>query len=158
MAELPWKIDTSISVEQVQKSVGTQDKPIVTEVEKGFIKKYLEAVGDNNPLWQDPSYARQGPYGTPVAPPYIICGANMMGSLLPNIPRPREKVLDGGAEWEFLLPINSGDTISAITRLANITERELKGLGKAVFFIFETTHINQKKQTIAKSNATIIYY
>ena len=58
MAELPWKIDTSITVEQLQKMVGVEDKPVVVEVEKGHIKRFVEAVGDSNPLWQDPVYAK----------------------------------------------------------------------------------------------------
>ena len=158
MAELPWKIDTSITVEQLQKMVGVEDKPVVVEVEKGHIKRFVEAVGDSNPLWQDPVYAKDSVYEKPVAPPSIIFGANMMGSVMPNMPRPREKVLDGGAEWEFFKPIEAGDTISATTCLARLFERELKGLGKAIFFVLVTTHTNQRKEVVARSNATIICY
>ena len=35
MAELPWEIDTSLTIEQIQQMVGTEDEPVTVEIEKG---------------------------------------------------------------------------------------------------------------------------
>ena len=36
------------------------------------ILRFCEGIGDDNPLWTDPEYAAEGPYGTLVAPPSFI--------------------------------------------------------------------------------------
>ena len=156
-----------ISLDELKRLTGTESKPLVVEIEKGIIKKFAEAIGDANPLWQDEEYAKKTKYGGIIAPPELFC-ATMMQSpiptqtgalppLLPEVPLPLEWVLDGGAEWEFLLPVRPGDIITSTTKLVHVSGREGK-LGKMVFFILETTHKNQRGETVARSRSTIINY
>jgi acyl dehydratase len=38
------------------------------------VTKFAGGIGDINPLWTDQDYARDSPYGAPVAPPSFIIG------------------------------------------------------------------------------------
>ena len=52
-----------LTEEMRQKAVGTVSGPAVLEVEKGAIKRFAEAVGDANPLWNDEASARKSRFG-----------------------------------------------------------------------------------------------
>ena len=123
-----------------------------------MIKKFAESIGDPNPLWQDEEYARKTKYGGITAPPQIFCTAMLSGSsTFPEVPFPFKRMLDGGGEWEFFLPLRPGDVITSTTKFANVSEREGK-LGIMVFMVFETTHKNQRGEIVAKSRGTLISY
>ena len=44
-------------------------EPWCYEATRDNIRHYAHGIGDDNPLWCDPDYARNGPYGELVAPP-----------------------------------------------------------------------------------------
>lgn len=73
------------------------------------ILRFAEGIGDDNPLWTDPDYAAQGPYGTLIAPPSFIFAC--LGSVQVGW-----RGLGGfHAEtiMEFKRPIKVGDKIDA---------------------------------------------
>jgi acyl dehydratase len=154
-------------VEDLQKKVGTEGKPVRLEIEKCLVRRYVEAVGDNNPLWQDEEYARGTSYGGIIAPPWLLCAlmatfptvsqAKTLPSAVPEVTLPRERVLDGGGEWEFSLPLRLGDTITARTKLGKVFEREGR-IGKMLFFVYETKYTNQRGELVARSSSTLINY
>jgi acyl dehydratase len=155
------------NIEDLKKSIGIEGKPLVMEIEKGMIKKFANAIGDTNPLWQDEEYAQKTKYKGIIAPPGIFCAIMMFmpvtsepkeaPSLLPGGPLPLERVLDGGAEWEFISPVKLGETITSTTKLTRVLKREGK-MGKMVFLALETIFKNQENKIVAKSHATIINY
>lgn len=146
----------AITVETLRQMVGKEGKPAVLEIEKGMVRKFAEAIGDPNPLWQDEQYAKKSRYKGIVAPPQIFCASMLSGAATrPDIPLPYKRILDGGGEWEFFLPVKPGDIITSITKFADVLEREGKA-GKMAFLIFETTHQNQRGEIVAKSRGTLI--
>jgi hydroxyacyl-ACP dehydratase HTD2-like protein with hotdog domain len=90
-----------------------------------------------------------------MAPPSLLVTVMMSGApTRPEVPT-MSRILDGGGEWEYYLPIKPGDVITCVTELADVTEREGKS-GKMVFLKFETAHTNQKGELVGKSISTII--
>ena len=160
-------VEKEVSVEELKKKIGTEAEPITFEIEKGLIRRFVEAVGDTNPLWQDEEHAKKTKYGGIIAPPFLLCAAMTLHPhppepkkvplMVPGVLMPREHALDGGGEWEFFLPLKLGDTVTSCTRLANVFEREGKA-GKMLFFVYETTYTNQRDEVIARSSSTLINY
>lgn len=159
--------ERGISTEELQKKIGTEGKPVTLEIDKGLIRRYVEAVGDTNPLWQDVEYARSTRYGGIIAPPWLLCAlmatfpivsqSKTLPSAVPEVTLPREHILDGGGEWEFFLPLSVGDTITSRTRLANVFERQGR-IGLMLFFVYETSYTNQRGELVARSSSTLINY
>ncbi len=157
----------SITLEELQKKIGTEAKPIEFELGKELIRRLVQAVGDSNPLWQDEEYAQKAQYGGIVAPPWLLCALMTVSlpdsrpgsvlSLVPEIPPPRKHILAGGGEWEFSLPLRLGDIITSRSKLANVFEREGK-VGKMLFFVYETSYTNQRGEVVARSSSTLINY
>lgn len=49
--------------------IGSKSDVYQFEVEKGAIRKFADAIGDDNPLYHDEEYAKQRGYKSLVAPP-----------------------------------------------------------------------------------------
>jgi acyl dehydratase len=157
----------STTLEELQQKIGTAAGPIKFEIEKGLIARFVQAVGDSNPLWQNEEYTKTSKYGGIIAPPWLLC-ALMTVSLpdsqpksvplpVPEVPPPRQHILDGGGEWEFFLPMRLGDTITSRSKLANVFEREGR-MGKMLFFVYQTSYTNQHDELVARSSSTLINY
>lgn len=146
----------AVTIETLRKMIGKEGEPAVVEIEKGLVRKFAEAIGDPNPLWGDEQWAKKSRYQGIVAPPEIFCSSMFSGGATrPDIPLPYKRILDGGGEWEFFLPLKPGEVITSVTRFADVFEREGK-TGKMAFLVFETLHRNQKGEIVAKSRGTLI--
>lgn len=142
--------------EAMRKLIGAQSEPVSLDIEKGHIRRFAEAIQDPNPLWQDEARARDSRYGGIVAPPTFLRALRMA---LPKVELnlPLSRILDGGSEWEYFHPVRPGDTITAVTRLADLREREGRA-GRMVFIVHETTYTSQLGQVVAKQRSTMIRY
>lgn len=148
--------------EEITKSIGEVEVSIF-EVEKGAIRKYADAVDDQNPLYWDEEYARKSGYGSIMAPPGFFGWPTKWGrgstfplfseAMLKLITGLRDagytKIIDGAIDYEFFSPVLAGDTLSASAMIEDIAERK-DGDGKAVFVITETTYTNQNSHLVAK--------
>ncbi|MFP3898937.1 MAG: MaoC family dehydratase N-terminal domain-containing protein [Dehalococcoidia bacterium] len=153
----------SLITDKLRELIGVPSQPIAFKVEEGAIQRYAEAVGDPNPLYNDPDYAAKTEHGRLLAPPGftgwpVNAGrpSEMVFELLMKAGAPA-RVLDGGAEFEFIEPIGAGDTLTATLKIASITERETR-LGRTMFTTAETAFVNQKGNTVLKSWSTLIQF
>jgi len=149
-------------IEQAKAMIGTVAEPTIWEVERGAIRRYAEAIDDPNPLFRDVEHAR-GKYGDLICPPgffgWSLRGggiADIIALVLPLLVKAGyPALLDGGVDYEFMLPVRAGDTLTSWSRLADITEREGRA-GKMIFTTVETTYINQNGDVVAKARQTLI--
>ena len=55
--------------DEVRKQIGIQSEARIVDVERGAIRRFAEAIGDPNPLFNDETSARKTCFGGMVAPP-----------------------------------------------------------------------------------------
>jgi len=153
--------------DEAKQFIGRTDPPIVRRVEKGAIKRYAEAVGNDNPLYTDEEYAGRSRYRSIIAPPGFFgwptktpssCTglADIVGELQAALARggfPR--ILDGGISYDFFVPVRAGDVLVASPKVTGLSEKEGKG-GNMIICNFETTYTNQDGNLVAKANQTFI--
>ena len=139
-----------------QQAIGRESEPRTMEVEKGAIIKFAEAIGDDNPLYNDEVAARRSRYGGLVAPPTFLRSAL---SARPELPFdvPFERVLDGGSDWEYFVPVRPGDRITAVSRIEDINERNGR-IGLMLIQTIVITYTNQFDQVVATQTNTSIRY
>ncbi len=158
--------------EEVTKFIGKTVGTSTFQVEREAIRRFADSVGDFNPLYWDQNYANKSRYGSIIAPPGLICApwygnrsmawgrreadsADIMQG--PNMAKAGYgRILDGGVEWEFSLPVKAGDTITAVTTIQDIIEREGKS-GKMAMVIRETIYTNQNGKVVAKARGTLVH-
>jgi acyl dehydratase len=153
--------EDSVITDEMRQAVGVESDPSVFEIEKEPIRRWAESIGDFNPLYRDEEYAKQCGYDSIIAPPGFIAQyafpvksgrsprAMFQGSFTRN--------LNGGNEYEFFIPVQAGDVITATSKLTDLYERKGR-LGMMLFRIMETTFKNQKGEIVAKARGTGISY
>ncbi len=155
---------------EVIELIGKAGDVRVFEVEKEVIRRFADAVGDQNPLYYDEEYARNSRYGSIIAPPGCI-SSPWFGKLKSGAPSSdvREELraalikagytnpgaIDAGIEYEFFRPVRAGDIIASTSMIKEVVEREGK-TGKMAFTITETTYTNQNDDLVAKTRGTLI--
>jgi acyl dehydratase len=130
--------------------------PTVLEVERGNIRRWTEAVGDPNPLWNDDEYARKSRYGKIVAPLTFLIDRGIVpiaDRIIATEGPP--SFLNGGTEIEYFKPIEVGDTITATQRLVDIKEKAGSS-GKMLILLCEIHYKNQKGEFVRKCRQTFI--
>jgi len=147
----------SIITDEMKALIGVEGTPTVFEVEKGAIKLFAEAIDDPNPLWQDEDYAKKTEYGGIIAPPIFLCSPRTGMAQGVERKTPFTRLLAGGDELEYFKPVKPGDTITAVGKIAEYSEREGKR-GKMLFIIIETTFRNQRDEVVVIGSSTYIYY
>ena len=147
-----------IVTEEALKQIGKAGEPRTYDVERGAIRRFAEAIGDSNPLFNDEAKARASSFGGMIAPP-TFCRS--LGSPIPDVKLDALgasfRGLDGGSDWEYFHPIRPGDRITVQTRLADLKESEGR-LGPMVFITMETSYTNQFGQVCATQRSTGIRY
>lgn len=151
--------DESLLTEEMLSQIGTESEDMVLEIEKSVVMRFVEAVEDPNPLWQDEEYAKKTIYGGLMAPPNLLCtviaGAGG-GRLRVKSSTPRRGGVAGGDELELFQPVRVGDVITSRAKLIDIQERTGKDGTKRIYSIVETTFKNQKGEVVATDRSTSI--
>ncbi len=148
---------TSFLTEEMRRqAIGLEGPPFTTEIEKGAIIKFAQAIEDDNPLFNDEAAARAGRFGGLIAPPTFL---RSVRTSRPDIPFdvPFNNALDGGSEWEYFEPVRPGDRITAVSRISDILERTGR-MGVMIITTTVTTYRNQFDQVVATQTATGIRY
>ena len=134
------------------------ERPIIrqwhSEATRDTIRHWAEGIGDVNPLWTDPAYARKTKYGRLVAPPSFLfsCWQGPMyrdtkpsrGAGLPGIHR-----IWAGDSWEWSRHILQGDEIHGTQKLVDIVEHESTFAGRSFEEITERRFFTQRDELLA---------
>lgn len=154
--------------EEIAKFIGQGGDVRIFEVEKGAIRRFAQAIEDQNPLYWDEGYARNSKYGSIIAPPgFFGWPTKWTSEGIVSFEATRElgatlrkagygRVLDGGIEYEFFYPVRAGDTLAALPMIKDIVERKGR-TGKMAFVITEITYTNQNGDLVAKARRTTIH-
>jgi uncharacterized OB-fold protein/acyl dehydratase len=122
------------------------------EVNQAMIRHFVEAVGDENPVYTDENAARAAGFAGVVAPPTMLQAWIMRGFKASYLP-PAEgheatahddimSLLDSGGftsvvatdcEQEYLRPIVLGDRLSVTSRIEAVSPAKKTGLGEGHF-------------------------
>jgi len=148
--------------DSLKQYIGKVDPPHLREVEKGAIRRYADAVGDDNPLYYDEEYAKNTKYGGIISPPgffgwakkTISSSEGLIGLIGAMIEAGYAGILDGGMAYDFYLPVRVGDTLVGSPKVADIALKE--GKTKMMILRFETSYWNQNGDLVAKSYQTLI--
>ena len=155
-------VQESVITEEMRQMIGVETPPYIFEVEKGALRKFLNATGDANPLFQDREFAKKGKYGEIIAPPTFFCPDPLIIAQttgLKRLPSPFKYGIDGGTEWEFIQPVRAGDTLSITTKIADIFEKQgSPRTGRMLFSIIEAICRNQRGEVVGISRGTSISY
>ena len=151
-------VDSSSGIERLKNKIGMEWEPGVYEIEKGMLLRFVQAIDDPNPLWQNEEHARKSRYGGIVAPPTFILTIGfeqIQQQILASITS--GTLLHGDTMLECYKPVRPGDVITATTKITNIRQRQ-GDKGRTIFVNFEITYINQRQELVAKCRQMVVSY
>ena len=129
-------------------------------VERGKIREFANAIGDDNPIYHDPSCAAQSEFGGVLAPPTFAAtkafwrNAQVISDLTGLDPRFR---LHGEEEFEYLKPVVAGDVLTSRVKISDAYEKPGKRGGKMTFVVVEYAFSNQKGEKVLVTRTTSIH-
>jgi hypothetical protein len=146
-------------------------------VESGAVRRFCQAIMDDDPTYWQPAHAAKSKYGALVAPPLYPLHAfrrppgtpdplrrvsedpdfdgvpRDYGLGLPPLHIDLPRLLNGGNRIEMVRLAKHGERLSAKSRYVDIYQKEGKS-GPLVFVLVETIYRNQNRHTILKSLQT----
>jgi acyl dehydratase len=117
-------------------------------VSADMVSNFCKAIGENNPLHNDPEAAARGPYGGLTAPPSFAVTFRNGQHFFQHVPRFGKQGFDAGKDIEFVSPIRPGDTITLSSHVKEIYEKTGR-TGSMVFVIVRSTLTNQNGAVVA---------
>ena len=138
---------TFLTEEMRQQAIGLEGPPVTTEIERGAIIRFAQAIEDDNPVFNDEEAARKSQYGGLIAPPTFLRSIRSSRREVP-FDIPFNNALDGGSDWEYFEPVRPGDLITAVSRITDMQERSGR-MGVMIITSTVTTYTNQFEQVVA---------
>jgi len=136
-------------------AIGKTYPPFEYEVGKEKVGEYARAVGEENPVYFDRAAAKEAGFRDVPAPPMFAVvyswGSVAMAAVDPELEMNLAMLVHGGQEFVWGEPVCSGDVISTVTSVKDISEKG--GMG---FYVFESASTNQDGQAVARGTWTNI--
>ncbi|MCX5907416.1 MAG: MaoC family dehydratase N-terminal domain-containing protein [Deltaproteobacteria bacterium] len=139
--------------------IGKEFPAFEMPVERGKIREFADAIGDDNPIYSDPAYAAKTEFRGILAPPTFTSTKNFWrkGESVWEVPGldPRYR-LHGEEEYEYFKPVLAGDVLTCRSKITEAYEKPGKRGGKMTFIVAEFTYYNQKGEKVAVSCSTTV--
>jgi acyl dehydratase len=119
------------------------------------IRNFANGIGDSNPLFRDPEYAKATRYGALVASPSWVASVFPHWVLqgLPGIHADHS-----ASDWEFLRPVYVNDKITPKCRFVGFDVRTSKFAGKTVFEYQKFEYWNQRDELVSQGYNMLVRY
>ncbi len=147
---------TDAALDELRRRVGVRisrdPEPWCHEATRDNIRHYAHGIGDDNPLWCEPDYARGTRHGDVVAPPSFLFAASRIASGyvggLPGI-----HAMWAGADWTWRGPVRRNEEIHTESYLKDLIERETRFSGRAIQQVYHVDFYNRDGAPIAECDS-----
>lgn len=124
------------------------------DIEKGAIRQFAQAIGDDNPLYYDEAYAQAKGYKSIIAP--LTFPTTFRG----QVPKwfqglDRNRLLHGEQAYEYKRRLCAGETITLTDRVVDVYEKQSEN-GKLTFIVRERNGFDESNSEIFKEQMTLI--
>jgi acyl dehydratase len=127
-------------------------EPWCYEATRDNIRHYAHGIGDDNPLWCDPEYAKNTKYGDVIAlPSFLFATSRIVSGYVGGLPGVH--AMWSGANWKFHKPLKRNDVINTEASLKSLVEHETKFAGRAVQQTYNVNFFNQNGDTVAEADS-----
>jgi acyl dehydratase len=139
------------AVAEGQRYLGLRGPANSCVIEAGAIRRFVEALGDPNPLYVDPEYARHTRWGGIIAPPTFLCTISAPLSM-PDLGFGHMN-LNGGTSYEWYRPVRPGDVITAQASLEEVRGVQ-GGSGAMLIMVRSVRYTDQDGRLVAEGRGT----
>ena len=135
--------------------IGKATRPRVCEVEKGQIRRFAMAIGEENPVHFDEKAARAAGFTSIVAPPTFPAALCMTDPLLTEVGLDPQSTMHAEEEYEYFRPIAAGDVITVTHKIADVYDKQAPN-GRLVFVVIETRGNDKRGRPVFKGRRVLV--
>jgi acyl dehydratase len=135
--------------------IGRESEPVVHDVEKGAVRRFAEALGDPNPIYQDEVAARAAGFSGLVAPPTFPVALTANERFRHSLDLGTRSILHGEQQFEYARPLVAGERITVVSRVADVQEKA-GASGPMDVLVIEDEGRDDKGELVFRSRATLI--
>ena len=138
---------------QINKALlGKEYPPYAVTVERGKIKEFARAIGDDDPLYLDDRVGAASAWGDVIAPPTFSITfrdeAADTAAFLKELGTDISRILHGEQEFEIFRPLQPGQTYLCRAKIVEIYEKTGRS-GPMAFVVRETTIADGSNEIVA---------
>jgi acyl dehydratase len=127
-------------------------EPWCHEATRDNIRHYAHGIGDDNPLWCDPSYAAKTRYGGIIAlPSFLFACSRIISGYVGGLPGVH--AMWAGADWRWHKTVRRNDELSTTAHLKDLIEHETRFAGRAIQQIYHVKFFNQAGDLVAEADS-----
>ncbi len=153
-------MDVAQAVEKARTHIGQEWGPLTLTIDPYWVRTFVEAIEDPNPLWLDDAFARQTPWGGTVVPPTALCSlmARFRMRLRPELDMQwGTETVNAGVHYALPNPIRPGDQISCRFRVADLFSK-VGRTGPLIFAVREQSLTNQRGEEVLVGRQITAHY
>jgi len=127
-------------------------EPWCYEATRDNIRHYAHGIGDDNPLWCDPEYARTTRHGDVIAPPsFIFACSRIISGYVGGLPGVH--AMFAGVDFTWMKPIRRNAEISTRAYLKDLIEHETRFAGRSVQQVYHVDFFDQTGDQLASADS-----
>ena len=137
--------------------IGKTYPPVVFEVEKQRLRFFAKATGQTDPVYLDETAAKKKGHPSLLAPPTFLTTIGMEQEkpyqYLTDLNIKMECLLHAGQEYTYHVSVHAGDTITMVSKIADMFDKKN---GSLQFLVFISIYTNQQQNIVAEAMSTLV--
>ena len=138
-------------------NIGRELPPLTVDVEKGQLRFFAKATGQNDPVYLDDAAAKAAGFAALPAPPTFLFSLDLMQpdpfAFYRGLGVDLNRILHGEQRFRYAEPICAGDTITLRTRIADLYDKKN---GAMEFIVLETDATNQRGEDVGGMTRIVV--
>lgn len=127
-------------------------EPWCHEATRDNIRHYAHGIGDDNPLWCDPDYARGTAYGDVIAPPsFIFACSRIISGYVGGLPGVH--AMFAGCDFDWMKPIRRNTAITTEAYLKDLVEHDTQFAGRSIQQIYHVDFFDDAGDQLASADS-----
>jgi len=124
------------------------------EATRDAIRHYAHGIGDNNPLWCDPEYAKNTKYGDIIAlPSFMFSTSRIISGYCGGLSGVH--AMWAGSDWNWRKPVKRNDVIHTEAYLKDLIEHQTRFAGRSFQQIYHVDFYNQDGDLVADADSWV---
>ena len=149
---------TEEGIADLQKRIGVKIENTVEpwnyEATRDAIRHYAHGIGDDNPLWCDPDYAKNTKHGTIVAlPSFMFSTSRIVSGYCGGLSGVH--AMWAGADWTWHKPVLRNDQIHTEAYLKDLIEHQTRFAGRSFQQIYHVDFYNQDGDKVSEADSWV---
>ena len=146
--------DQALDALRARKNVPIENtaEPWCYEATRDNIRHYAHGIGDDNPLWCEPTYAAKTNFGDIIAlPSFLFTTSRIISGYVGGIPGVH--AMWAGADWTWHKPVLRNQAITTEAWLKDLIEHDTKFAGRAIQQIYHVNFFNPDGDLVAEADS-----